>query len=182
MLNAHDAQARLTRWQSTLPREVAVPDRKRPVTRDALLTVIREELLPFVTFGPTYRRPVADNLGRALDMYCRDRGEEFLYWLTQALNSAISVRDVEAWEPDIRTVTATRWGVSCVSGTGIDGHVLHVTFLDDDALNSFGGRGVTVPHPVYDGVKFSSLAAARLFAFGAGLTKRFVPESAVAAG
>jgi hypothetical protein len=183
MIAAHQVQLQLTHWQRTLPLEVAVPTRTAPITRDALLRVVRAELLPFVTYGPSYERAVAENLRRALDMFIGDRGEEFTYWLGEALRAGIQARTrtAEPFDPEAVTVTATAWGVSYETGGDDDGARLNVHDFDETAPNAWGGVGVVVRHPVYDGLRFRSVADATEFAYKAGLVRRYVSRLAPAA-
>ncbi|MBP5926722.1 hypothetical protein F3K32_42715 [Streptomyces sp. LBUM 1483] len=176
MFGAHEAQTRLTHWQRTLPTEVTVPGREQPVTRTALLAVIRAELLPFITFGPTYQRGVAEEFTRALDMFHRGWGEEFAYWLGQTLDVATRVRDVEPFEFDAKKVTATTWGVSYTTGSHVEGAVLNVHHFD----RNVSGVDAVLLHPVYDGREFESREAAAEFAWNAGLTKAFISRHVAA--
>ncbi|MFE5037073.1 hypothetical protein [Streptomyces sp. NPDC056683] len=172
MFGAHQAELQMAHWQRTLPAEVAIEGRERPVTRTALVAVIRAELLPFITYGPTYERAVADELHRALDMYSRGRGQEFAYWLNEALRAGIKARRVEPFSTDFVHVTATAWGISYATGTDIEGARLNVHGCDETAPNDMGGIGVVYRHPVYDGLTFHSVDEASEFAYNAGLLKR----------
>jgi hypothetical protein len=179
MFGAHESQLHITHWQRSLPLEVAVPSRERPVTRGALVRVIREELLPFITYGPSYERGVADNLRTALTMFGADRGDEFDYWLGMTLAAAVAARRPGAWEAGMTTVTATNWGVSYVTGSNIAGAILHVSHIDESLPNPLGGTGLVIRHPVYDGMEFASRDEAELMAFHAGLTTRYVRQLSV---
>ncbi|GGX56359.1 hypothetical protein [Streptomyces noursei] len=183
MIAVHQVQLQLPHWQRMLPAEVAVPDRTAPVTRAALVRVIRAELLPFITFGPSYNRAVAENLRRALDMYCRGWGQEFVYWLGEALRAGVQARTsvAEPFVPEARVVTATAWGVSYRTGGGVEGARLSVHDFDETAPNAWGGTGVSVRHPVYDGLRFRSVTEAKEFAYRAGLLRRYVSHRAPAA-
>jgi hypothetical protein len=180
VIAAHQVEQQLAHWQSKLPAAVAVPTRTAPVTRDAFLRVVRAELLPFITYGPGYERPVAEELRRALDMYIRDRGEEFSHWLGEALRAAARARarTAEPFDPQAVLVAATEWSVSYTAGSGIDGAILKVHDVDQTAQNEWGGMGVSVHHPVYDGLRFSSVTDAREFAYNAGLLKRHAAAQA----
>lgn len=172
MFEARETQLRLTHWQRSLPREVAVPHQKDPVTREALVHVIRQELLPFITYGPTYAPAVAEYLRAALQTFRAGAGDEFDYCLGKALASAISFRNVTDYEPGAVVVTATSWGVSYSTGSHIDGAILNVYDVDETAPNAHGGTGLLIRHPVHDGMQFVSIEAATRFAYYAGLLKR----------
>ncbi|MFI1203529.1 hypothetical protein ACH4VR_29555 [Streptomyces sp. NPDC020883] len=171
MIAAHQVQLQLAHWHMSLPREIAVPDRATPVTCIAVVRVVRAELLAFLTFGPSYDHAVAENFRRALEMYCRGWGREFIYWLGEALRSAIQARTqvAEPFDPKAHYVTATTWGVSYVTGSGIEGARLNVHDVDESAPNAWGGTGFVVPHPLYDGLNFASVTDAKEFAYQAGL-------------
>ncbi|MDX3672747.1 hypothetical protein [Streptomyces europaeiscabiei] len=176
MFGAHEAQIRLAHWQRTLPVKVAVTGRA-PVTRAAFLAVVRAELLPFITFGPTYQRFVAEEFVRALDMFNRGWGEEFVYWLGEALRAGVKARNVEPFDEGAVHVTATAWGISYSHRSDIDGVALSVYDFDEAAPNNCGGVGRSFRHPVYDGLRFDSDAAAREFAYNAGLVMRYAPRA-----
>ncbi|MHB9861935.1 hypothetical protein [Streptomyces sp. YIM S03343] len=183
MFGAHEAQLYLTHWQQTLPLEISVPDRERPVTRTALIRVIRAELLPFITYGPGYERAVADNLRSALHQYNLDRGTEFAYWLAEALRAGTRARvhTIEPFDPEATRVTATPWCVSYTTNGGIVGAILNVHDYDRSVPNTWGGLGVVVRHPVYDGRHFGSRIEAAVFAYNAGLLTRYTPVYAACA-
>jgi hypothetical protein len=172
MFGAHETQIHLTHWGRTLPLGVDTPDRH--VTRHDLVTLIRFELLPFITYGPSYERAVADNLRRALDMFARDgRGDEFAYWIAETVTAANRARQLEAYDPDARSVLATHWSVSYEVTDGGPAAVLRVHFPEQD-------RGVA-KHPVHYGKEFPSLQAAREYAWNVGVTQRFVSRFAATA-
>jgi hypothetical protein len=179
MFGAHEAQLHLTHWGRTLPLEVAVSSKEKPVTRAAFIHVIREELLPFVTYGPDYERPVAANLGTALRMFRDDHGDEFDYWLAVTLAAAVAARRSGAWEAGVTTVTATRWGISYTTGSNIAGAVLRVSLIDEALPNPLGGTGLVVRHPMYDGLEFASREDAEVMAWHAGLTQRYASRLAI---
>ncbi|MFF7190527.1 hypothetical protein ACFZAR_36150 [Streptomyces sp. NPDC008222] len=89
MIGAHQTTTWLTRLEATLPEQVTEPAWKEAVlTREAVIGTIRNDLLPHITGGPNYRRTVDDNLNRALAAYRRERGEDTLYWLREAVLAA----------------------------------------------------------------------------------------------
>ncbi len=69
-----------------------------------------------------------------------------------------------------RTVTATEWGVSYLTGHGIDGARLNV-HRNLDLPNQWGGRGVIVRHPEHDGRMFPSVADAKVYGLAVGILK-----------
>jgi len=75
-------------------------------------------------------------------------------------------------------VTATEWGVSYTTGSGIAGAVLNVHRCDEQATNAWGGKGVVIRHPEYDGLDFNTTHEAAEFAEEVGLLKVYVPRSA----
>jgi hypothetical protein len=179
MFGAHETQIHLAQWWRTLPLEVAAPSREGVITRAEFIHVIREELLPFVTYGRDYERPVADNLGTALRMFRDDRGDAFDYWLAATLAAAVAARRPGLWAADVVTVAATKWGVSYVTGSNIAGARLNVSLIDESLPNPLGGTGLVVRHPMYDGLEFASREDAQLMAWHAGLTQRYVSRLAV---
>lgn len=178
MFGANEVETRLTYLQRYLPNEVTVPDRDAPVTADALIRVIRAELVPFVTYGPSYVHTVADSLGMTLSAFRRGSGKEFTFWLGRALRAGVTARarQGEPFDAQTRTVTATAWNVSYETGSGIDGVRLHVHDFNDSAPATQG----CVDHPMYDGLRFASVADANEFTYRAGLVKRYVPRTAQA--
>lgn len=91
----------------------------------------------------------------------------------------------------VSTVTATEWGVSftCPSplfstGSARDAQLveiaagtsvtLNVHRCDEDAVNAWGGHGVVISHPEYNGLKFATSEAAHDFALSVGLLKVYV--------
>ncbi|GAA2732189.1 hypothetical protein [Streptomyces nogalater] len=172
MFGEHEKDLHLTHLQRTLPVAVAVDGRERPVDRMALMAVIREELLPFITYGPSYEQAVAEGLRRALYHYSLHRGQQFAYWLGKTLRAGIKARRVEPYDRDFVHVTATAWGISHATGTDIEGAQLNVHGFDESVPNDRGGVGVTFRHPVYDGLRFRTVEDSSEFAYRAGLLKR----------
>lgn len=71
------------------------------------------------------------------------------------------------------TVTATEWGVSTQTGTCIDGAILNVHKIVNEP-NEWGGIGVVVKHPEFDGLNFPTSDLAFEHALSVGLLKEFV--------
>lgn len=71
------------------------------------------------------------------------------------------------------TVLATDWSVSTHQSSSAAGVVLHV-HRGIDAPNAFGGRGLSVFHPVAHGLTFPTSDHARAFALSVGLLKLYV--------
>jgi hypothetical protein len=181
MFGAHQAQMYLAQWERNLPLEVAVPGKEKPVTRAAFVHVIREELLTFITYGPDYERSVADNLATALRAFLGGDGDAFDYWFALTLAAAVAARRPGVWDADTTTVTATKWGVSYTTGSNIPGAILNVSLIDEALPNPFGGTGLVIRHPMYDGLPFDSREAAEVMAWHAGLTQRYVSPRTVQA-
>ncbi|WP_128378535.1 hypothetical protein [Streptomyces cavernae] len=160
----------------TMPAELAIDGRERPVTRYAVLRVLRNELRPMLTYGPTYQPTVADRALRALALFHRGKGKQAVDALDQACEAAADVRAADAYDPAERYVTASSWAVSQTVGSGINGAVLNVHDLDHEAPNARGGLGVVVWHPVHDGREFTSSHEARAYALRMGLLRRFAPR------
>jgi hypothetical protein len=177
MFADYQAPLQLAHWEQKLPAEVDVPSRTAPISLGAFLRVIRAELLPFITYGPSYERAVAENLRRALNMYVNGRGEEFTYWLGETLRAGVQARarTAEPFDPGFAHVTATAWAVSYSTGADIEGAALNVYDVDDR-----DGVGPVVYHPVYNGLRFRSVDDASEFAYKAGLIKRHAPRWAAA--
>jgi hypothetical protein len=185
-MDAHESRNFLAGLAKRLPAEVTVEDREGPVTREALLRVIRNDLLPVLVRNPLHRHPrrqlpalygpVAAGLRQALVAYSSGRGEDFLPRLEQALEAAAAARKADDYDPATKYVTATSWAVSCTLGAHIDGAILNVHDLDHEAVNGHGGWGVVVWHPVHDKRQFPSQDAARAYALRMGLLQRFVPS------
>lgn len=88
MLAEYQIPAWLERLEATLPEQVTDPKWDAPLRRSAFIGTIRTQLLPYITCGPTARRSVSDNLGRAIDVFRRGWGEEALFWLGEACTAA----------------------------------------------------------------------------------------------
>ena len=93
-------------------------------------------------------------------------------------------------------VLATEWGISytCPSpffSTGTaraeqltaiaagESVVLNCHRCDEEATNAWGGKGVVIRHPKYDGMRFATSDAAAEFALSVGMLKVYVPSSAM---
>lgn len=76
------------------------------------------------------------------------------------------------------TVTATEWGVSFAHTSGDPTRPYSRARLNVyrslDLPNQWGGIGVSVHHPQFDGLDFPSGEAAHAFAVAVGLLKPFV--------
>lgn len=177
MFGSHQTAEALATFERALPAEVTAEGRK-PVSRAAFLRVVSNELLELITYGPTYRRAVADNLRTALRMFKDGRGEEFAYWLDQTLDATAALRGTASAEYDAGEtyVTATSWGVSYPFGGGEPGVTLKVYDWDEDAVNEMGGKGVLIRHPVHNGLWFATDAEAKDYALRYGLIKLYVRE------
>lgn len=88
MIGTHQTDTWLASLDVTLPDQVAGAAGEQSLSKSALLGAIRTQLLPYITYGPTYRRAVADNLARALSAFRRERGEDALFWLNDAITAA----------------------------------------------------------------------------------------------
>lgn len=88
MLGAHQTEAWFAALERKLPEQVTDPKWDGPMTRNAFLGTIRNNLLPYITCGPQAHRGVDDNLARAIHDFKRGWGEEALYWLGQAVSAA----------------------------------------------------------------------------------------------
>jgi hypothetical protein len=170
MFGAHETQIHLAHWQRSLPFQVDIPGREFPVTRDDLIAVIRWELLPFITYGPSYQRAVTDNLRTALHMFRQDRGEEFAYWIGATVDAAARARKPEPFDPAAPTVLASHWFVSYEITQGKEGAVLRAHHADVKCS--------LLRHPVHYGKAFPDQEAAREYAWRFGLVKRFVSRFA----
>lgn len=83
-------------------------------------------------------------------------------------------------------VTATEWGVSytcpqrTVNAYGYEPDAMAKVTLNVHKLvdepNKWGGRGVVVRHPVYDGLEFDDKDEAKSFSIEVGLLKVFEPR------
>lgn len=181
MFGSHQTAEALATFERVLPERVTVEGRE-PVTCSAFLRVIRNELLPSLTYGPGYQRAVADNLRTALRLFKDGRGEEFAYWLDETLDAAATLRGTLSAEcvAGEKHVVATEWGVSYSSGGGEPGVTLKVYGWDEDAVNEMGGKGVLIRHPVHNGLWFADMAEAKSYALRYGLIKRYAPAAVAA--
>jgi len=79
-------------------------------------------------------------------------------------------------------VTATNWNVSYSDSSDTDYVELNVFYIDYEAENEWGGHGVPIHHPEYNGLRFpitttsrDAIDAARDFANSVGLIKVYEP-------
>lgn len=164
MFHAHRAEEDLTSLARVLPYRITVPGWPYPVSRDDLLGVIRWELMQYVTFGPTYRRAVADELRRALEMFREHRGEEFAHWIAETVTVAAKIRGAEPHDPQHFGTCATPWHVSYETTARRDDVTLCV-------VNNSWPTG-TVRHPVHYGKTFPTREDAHAYAWQHGLLIR----------
>lgn len=120
--------------------------------------------MPFVTFGPTYRRAVADELHRALEMFRNDHGEEFAYWIHETVNVAAKIRGAEPHDPNHYGTYATPWPVSYET-TALRDYVTLCVVHNSWPLG-------TVRHPVHLGKAFPTQEDAHGYVWRHGLLKR----------
>lgn len=143
------------------------------------------------TWSDIYAEDLPERLIRIFDQVTSQRGgakDELIDWEKERQRKHPQDGELIDWEYERErmgkptasktavTVTATEWGVavSTSSSPYSPEATLGVIKTVEDVPNEWGGRGIVVKHPEYDGLKFPTADEAWAFAEKVGLIKQFV--------